>query len=480
MKYFLLILIILFNGCALLNFSGPDPIIEAKPNITEDSLKTELTLKDKEIEQLYFQLDEMNYTIDSLKQSLEISNSRVAYDPEFQLPTSIIFAGRLFDLSNERLYAKLEQIYEQELQSAHKFIPRSGKYFPLIEQIFAQYDIPDDVKYLAVVESRLSPLAYSRVGAVGMWQFMSATARGFGLKIDDFVDERKNVIKSTAAAAKFLQNNYDYLSSRGAEDWLLAVSAYNAGAGNIAKAMREQGGSDFFDLIMKSDESHNFVWRAVATKIIFENQEEIFGMKFELDESLLTQTRAVELTLKGYHKIDEWAKAQGTVVSRVWEYNPWIKIYQRERSKYSAVNDVILPPGEFTILLPIDSEPNENELVAIERELLQENNGYFTQHIVQKGDTLYDIARKYRTSITKIKNLNGLHSNVIYPGQKLKLFGSTSVSSDSDKYYVVKSGDSVSVISKKLGVSSNHLISKNNLTNNNGIVLITPGQKLYY
>jgi len=480
MKYLSLVIIILFSGCALINFYGPDPIIETKQNNPEDSLKTELTLKDKEIEQLYFQLDEVNYTVDSLKQSLEICNSRVAYDPEFQLPTSITFAGRIFDLSNERLYAKLELIYQQELQSAHKFIPRSGKYFPLIEQVFAEYNIPDDAKYLAVVESRLSPLAYSRVGAVGMWQFMSATARGFGLKIDDFVDERRNVVKSTVAAARFLQNNYDYLSSRGAEDWLLAISAYNAGAGNIAKAMQEQGGSNFFDLIMKSDESHNFVWRAVATKIIFENQEDIFGMKFELEESLLNQTRTVELILKGYHKIDEWAKAQGTVVSRVWEYNPWIKIYQRERSKYSAVNDVILPPGEFTILLPVDSEPNENDLAAIEKQLLQENNGYFTQHIVQRGDTLYDIARKYRTSITKIKNLNGLHSNVIYPGQKLKLFGSTAIGSEADKYYVVKSGDSVSVISKKLGVSTNHLISKNNLTNNNGIVLITPGQKLFY
>jgi len=474
--YFLTVLMI-FSGCSLLVLEKPDPAIVEQISPEEDSLRMELSLMNEELDSLYTMLDEISYTVDSLNQSLEICNSRVAFDPEFQIPDTITFAGRFFDLTSERLHTKLEKIYKNELQSAHKFIPRSGKYFPLIESVFSDYNIPDDIKYLAIVESRLSPLAYSRVGAVGMWQFMKPTAAGFGLKINDFVDERKNVIKSTVAAAKYLQHNYDYLSARGAEDWLLAISAYNAGAGNISKAMKEQGGKDFFDLIMKSDESNSFVWRALATKIIFENQQKIFGNEFELQESLLDQTRSVSITLKGYHKIDDWAMAQGTVVSKVWEYNPWIKIYQRERRKYSPVNDVVLPPGEFEILLPIGSVPDQDELAVMENKFLQENNGFFTHHIVKRGDTLYDIARKYKTSISKIKSINGLHSSVIHPGQKLKLFGSKP---KSDQYYVVKSGDSISAISNKIGVSSTHLISKNNLTNRNGIVLITPGQKLYY
>ena len=155
----------------------------------------------------------------------------------------------------------------------------------------------------------------------------------------------------------------------------------------------------------------------------------------------------------------------------------FINIYQRKRSKYSPVNDVVLPPGTFSIMLPVDSEPDPAAVASQENILLQENNGFFTHHVVKKGDTLYDIARKYKTTISKIKNLNGLRSSVIYPGQKLKLFGT---SSGTGKYYVVKSGDSVSAISNKLGVSMNHLIAKNNLTNRNGIILIKPGQKLYY
>ncbi|MFC1888086.1 lytic transglycosylase domain-containing protein, partial [Candidatus Cloacimonadota bacterium] len=308
----------LLSSCSLVEYFKPESIVLEPDRTVEDSLKTVLLFKEQQIDSLYFELDEMNYVLDSLQQSLEICNSRVAFDPGFHLPDSIRFAGRMFDLTNERLYEKMKKIYDQELKSAHKFIPRSGKYFPLIEDILAENNVPDDVKYLAIVESRLSPLAYSRVGAVGMWQFMKPTATGFGLKVNDFVDERKHVQKSTIAAAKYLQSNYDYLSKRGADDWLLAISAYNAGAGNIAKTMKEQGGTDFFDLIMKSDESHSFVWRAVATKIIFENQEKIFGKEFELEASILDQTRTVELTLKGYHKIDDWARAQGTNVSKVW------------------------------------------------------------------------------------------------------------------------------------------------------------------
>ena len=106
----------------------------------------------------------------------------------------------------------------------------------------------------------------------------------------------------------------------------------------------------------------------------------------------------------------------------------------------------------------------------------------YVYHRVRKGDTLYDIARKYKTTVARIKSLNGLRSNVIYPGQKLKLYGSSSGSSLSkrDKYYVVKKGETVGAIAAKLGISQNRIISMNNLKNKNGIVIIHPGQKLYY
>lgn len=483
MKKYLIFFLIFLSGLTIAGCSWwrqEIPVtVHPRENTRTDSLLYELDLRAQTVDSLYQEIYKLGNTIDSLNLALNNCQGRLTIDPGFRLPDTLTFAGRLFDLRSERLQAKLQTIYEQELRSAHVFIPRSGKYFPLIDSIFAEYHIPADTRYLAIVESRLSPLAESKVGAVGMWQFMKKTATGFGLTVNDFIDERRHVVKATIAAARFLQSNYDYLASRGAPDWLLAMSAYNAGAGNIAKAMQEQGGKDFFDLIMKSDESHSFVWRAVATKIIFEHQEEIFGQPFELQTDLLQETRRVNLKLKGYYKIDDWARAQGTVVSRVWELNPWIKIYQRTRTQYSAVNDVVLPPGEFTILLPVDSEPDQSEAARLESGFLNENEGFFTHHVVKKGDTLYDIARKYRTSVANIKSLNGLNSNIIVPGQKLKLFGDAG-SKGASGLYVVKQGDTIAQISRQLGVSMDRLIAANNLVSRNGVVIITPGQKLYY
>lgn len=473
-------LLIIISGCS---YNGSIKTVKNQPFCElsrEDSLQMEVQFQNELIDSLNQRIHNLQYTADSLSQALDISNSRIAVNTEFQLPDSIEFAGYVFDLTNERYYNKLQKIYEQELKSAHKFIPRTGRYFTLIDSIFAKYNVPADAKYLAIAESRLSPLAYSRVGAMGMWQFMKYTGPGYGLKINSFIDERKNVMKSTVAAARLLQNNYAYLKNKGVEDWLLAITGYNAGIGNVSKAIREQGGSSFFDVIMKSDESHNFVWRALAAKIIIENQIKIFGSAFELQDPLLEITKSVKLELKGHYKIDDWAIAQGTTVNRVWENNPWIKIYQRSRSKYSPVNDVVLPPGNYEVLIPRDSEIKAKELADIQKQFLKENAGYFTHHTVKRGDNLYDIAKKYKTTISKIKNLNGLKSNTIHPGQKLKLYGTTSSVKKTNSFYLVKSGDSVSNIAKKLGVTSNHLIVKNNLYNNNGIVLINPGQKLYY
>ncbi len=438
------------------------------------------------IQQLQRMVDSLQFQVDSLSLELETSNSRVAVCTDFMIPDSIVFAGTTFNLHNERIYAKFEEIYQNELKSAHRFIPRSGKYFPVFDSIFTEQEVPLDAKYLAIAESGLNTVAQSWVGAMGPWQFMKTTAKGYDLKIDNFVDERRNVFKSTVAAAKYLKNAKRMLSEQGADDWLLAMAAYNAGPGAIIREVKNQGGKDFFSLIMRVDETNRYVWRAVAIKMIFENEEAIFGKKFERETSLLDETRSVKLNLKGHYKIDDWAKAQGTTVSKVWEYNPWIEIYQTKRTKYTPINEVVLPPGEFDILLPKESVPDTGEIAKIEKKFLEKNSGYFKYHTVQAGDNLYNIARKYKTTVANIKAINNLKNDTIHPGQKLKLHGTpgSGGSSSSGGVYVVNKGDSISSIAKHLKVTSSHLIAKNNLkVKDNGgskVVIIYPGQKLKY
>jgi peptidoglycan lytic transglycosylase D len=463
------------NSIELRYLSASDSTIQ----VVVDSLFYLIDDQERMIDSLYFLNQQQALTIDSLEVALEISNNRLAIDQHFSIPDTIYFAGRAFDLTNERLYSKFEKIYNQEVKNAYKFIPRSGKYFAIFDSMFTEYNIPLDVKYLAIAESQLSPMAQSSVGAGGIWQFMPSTAKGFRMRIDSFVDERRDVFVSTKSAALYLLNSYDYLSNRGVEDWLLTMCAYNAGAGSISKAIKQQEAYDFFDILMKVDETHKYVWRAAAIKLIFDQEEKIFGKKFERQQSLLDYAHREDVKLKGHYKIDDWAKAQGSTIGRILELNPWIKIYKQSRKKYSAVNNVVLPPGEYKIVIPNGNHKDYAELDRLKELFKKENAGFFTQHIVKKGDTLYDIARKYKTSVSKIKSMNALKSNVIYPGQKLRLNGSgTPV--QGTRTYVVKSGDTVGGIASKLGISSKWLITMNKLNNNDGIVIIHPGQKLYY
>ncbi len=476
-----LLSIIFIASCSVNKLANEEQQYETMAEESSENWESVLAEKNVTIDSLSMVVENLYFMVDSLMYELDVANSRVAVNTEFQIPDRFMFAGREFDFSNDRVYAKFERIFAQELKSAHRYIQRSGIYFDIFEEYLEKYDIPSDAKYLAVAESDLNAMATSHVGAAGIWQIMPSTARGLGLQINSFIDERRDIFKATDAATRFLRGNYNFLAERGAEDWLLAMSSYNAGVGNISRAIREQQAYDFFDIMMRTDETHHYLWRAVAIKMIFEHEEEIFGQHFTRDLPIREQTRVETLNLKGHYKIDNWAAAQGTSVRRIWELNPWIKIYQRSQGRYSAINDVVLPPGDFTILVPIEAEKDRVELERITKQFQNENAGYFTHHIVQKGDTLFGIARKYNTSVSSLRRLNGLNSDLIRPGQKLYLFDApTGSASSSTNTYEVKSGDTVSTIAQKLGVSTNHLITMNNLRNNNGVVLIYPGQKLSY
>ncbi len=478
-----------------------DPLMDSLYQVIDDqSLK---------IETLQMMLDSLQCIVDSLKQDENGSDDFFVINKNFQLPDSYEFAGIKFDLKNERIRNKLQLIFDYEVKKAYKYIPRSSTYFPIFENYFAQYNIPDDAKYIACAESYLSYMAYSSVGAAGIWQFMPGTGKQYKLVINDYLDERRNVFKATEAACQYLNNSNEYLLQREIDDWLLVMASYNAGMGNITKAISEQGAKDFFSLIMRHDETNDYVWRAIAIKIIFENEETLFGKRFEREPFLLDKAKVATLDLNGYHLLNEWAIAQGTNISAVWELNPWIKINKKKQGKYSKINQMILPPGQFQILIPIDAVPDSAKLAELQLKYQEQSKPIVKNdkiyHKVKKGETLSHIAKKYGVTVTDLKAWNHLKKNKIVKGMTLvinreslqdSVYTNTatqitqtkedkSVKTEKKKSkYVVKSGDTLYRIAKRIGVSQDQLISKNNLktkkVNGQVTVILQKGQVLFY
>jgi len=225
------------------DFSGTESDIERAEEVynyqtTIDSLYKELIDREVLIDSLIFEISKYKDNI-------------MIIDVGF--PNKIEFAGQIIDLTIERNLERFEKAYNSEVKSAVTFIPRSGRYFALMDSIFTETGVPIDTKYLAIAESRLSYRAHSHMGADGIWQIMPNTGKHYKMQINDFIDERRDIYKSTQVAAQLLNDTYRYFSQKGAEDWLLAYCAYNAGMGNVNKVLQAQGGTKFTDLIFKRD-----------------------------------------------------------------------------------------------------------------------------------------------------------------------------------------------------------------------------------
>lgn len=534
----LLLMFVTFLSAINLNiFKNNDQDEENNPLL--DSLYQVIDDQNEKLENMQTIIDSLQTIVDSLNYDDGSAKEQYVIN-YFELPASYEFAGIKFDLKNERIRSKLQLIFDYEVKKAYKYIPRSTIYFPIFDSCFAKYNIPDDARYLAVAESYLSYMAYSSVGAAGIWQFMSSTGKLYNLSINEYLDERRNIFKATEAACKYLNNSNEYLLQREIDDWLLVMASYNAGLGNINKAISDQGAKDFFSLIMRHDETNDYIWRAIAIKLIFENEEKIFGKKLNREPFLLDSAKTVKVKSNGYHSLADWAIAQGTNVSAVWELNPWIKINKKNQGRYSKINQITLPPGTFEILVPKNSTPDTLLLAQVEKRFMERSKQVVKSNIivhrVKRGETLSLIAKKYGVTVTDLKSWNHLRRSTLRRGMTLKINketlqdstystnNSTMIAQDTtstkvvtqnntsnntlitpkskitkadvkkvtkvkdtkkkSKKYTVRRGDSISTISNKIGVSEERLISKNHLKtkkrNGKTIVMLQKGQVLKY
>lgn len=382
-------------------------------------------------------------------------------------------------------------------------------YMPQFEEIFSLYDMPEELKAMAVIESAMNPLAVSRVGAKGMWQFMYSTAKIYGLNIDSFVDERLDPVKSAHAAAQYLQDAYEIFG-----DWNLAIASYNCGAGNVNKAIRRSGGKrafwDIWPYLPKETRGYVPAFVGALYTMNFYKEHGIKPVAVAMPEHVDTFQITKMLHLK------QVSELTGAPLEELKNLNPQ---YKHEIIPGNDREYILRVPFRYTnaFLENEDSLYRHKADVYFNpvtiKKIKDGGDGERIVYRVKSGDYLGKIASRYGTTVAKIKKWNNLKSNNIRVGQRLILYrggrvpastgsssnaakstsaksGTTAKSSTAVKstqssgqkipegmpytVYTVKDGESLYLIAKKFpGVSAQNIMDFNGIGSN-----IKPGMKI--
>jgi len=317
---------------------------------------------------------------------------------------------------------------------------RGGRYEDMIRRILKEKGLPQELIYLAEAESGFKPLALSRAGARGMWQFMGSRGSGYGLQRSWWVDERQDPEKSTRAAARHLKDLYNQFG-----DWYLAMAAYNSGPGTVQAAVKRTGYADFWELYRRNvlpRETRNYVPIIVAVTIMAKNPAQ-----YGLDHIVPDKPAAID-TVKIDYPVDLRLVAEciDVPVTDLQELNP------------SLLRMTTPKDREFELHLPTGSKDRYLDAVAA---IPPGMRVWWRYHKVQGGDTLASIARSYRTTVKAISAANNLDSNQLEPDAKLIIPiapGKHAFSEDPATYsrhamaYRVKKGDTVSSVAENFGV----------------------------
>ena len=385
---------------------------------------------------------------------------------------------------NETIFSFIHYFAVRNRGYSKMILERKDTYLPLFEEALARHQMPDDIKYLAIIESGLNPRARSRVGAMGLWQFMPATGREYKLFVNSHMDDRMDPELATEAAVRYLKALHRMFG-----DWEVALAAYNCGPGNVRKAIRRSGGKKTFWEIYNHlpRETRSYIPQFQAIMYVLRYAEE---HNIVLEEAAFPMAYE-KIKLENTVDLEHFSEISGICIEDLEELNPSILKRQIPQShKHYALR---IPKAQSAFLAEnkdwiIDSlSMRSNTLIAQQPQIHEETATQSANRIiyrVRSGDALGTIAQRHNTTVSNLKTWNSLNSNLIRAGQNLTIYakdaglGNTLVSTDSDsnsKVYTVQPGDSLWLISRKMeGVTIEQLKKLNNLNNSQ----IKPGQRL--
>lgn len=343
-------------------------------------------------------------------------------------------------------------------RSIQTSLTRSAKYRTLIDKALAEQQLPKGLAYLPVIESAYLPKLTSRAGAYGIWQFMPATAREYGLRVDWWVDERADPERSTRAAAKYLKDLHRMFG-----DWSLALAAYNCGPGRVRRTLKEAGASSFWELLdagLLPKETRGYVPTFYATLIIASDAE-TYG--FTLGKPHESDIRTVDL--HGPLSLEYIAEAIEVDKEVLEDLNPGLR-------------RGVVPPGRASVRVPA----RYAETLLARADTLRQEDAYvkYCAFKLRKGDTVNDLARRIGSNAETILAMNNLEpTDRLGAGDSIYLpvraYELSALLSRGDSFYAVKRGDTLYSIAKANGLSVSELRELNDLDSD---ARLKPGQKL--
>ncbi|WP_026956736.1 LysM peptidoglycan-binding domain-containing protein [Algoriphagus vanfongensis] len=387
---------------------------------------------------------------------------------------------------NDRIFSFIQYFTVRNRDYTKMVLARKDHFWPMFDETLRKHEMPEEIKFLSIIESGLDPQIRSRVGAMGLWQFMPATGRMYGMNVNPDVDDRMDPELSTESAAKYLKSLY-----RMFDDWELALAAYNCGPGNVRKAIRRSGGKKTFWGVYNylPRETRGYVPQFQAMLYILNHLDE---HNFHPEEP--TYAVAYEkIRFDRAMSLEKLAELTNLCVADLEKLNPSIKrrkvpetnrsmAIRIPRSKAPFVQDNLAWISDSLGNAPLTLLASDKLIVQPVESLAQEIQREGITYRVRSGDVLGRIASRHGVSVSQIKSWNGLSSNLIRVGQRLTIYSANtqaiaqvSTNSSGQKTYTVQPGDSLWIISKRhTGLSVEQIKRLNNLNNNN----IKPGQKL--
>lgn len=307
---------------------------------------------------------------------------------------------------NERVEKWLDHYTTSNRKSLARSLKRSGKYITRVKEIFREASLPEDLAYVAIVESGYYPFAQSPKKAVGHWQFMKRTAKANGLKINYWYDERRDPEKSAQAAARKLKDLYERFAS-----WELALAAYNCGRYRVERTIKRTGIRDYWALPLPR-ETENYVPKIMAVLFIVK-EPEVFGFASSWEEKVPWE----EVVVKGCVDLRLVAQCARCSLKEIQELNPELRQLCTPPDKEEYI--LKLPANKKEIFLENFTSLPEKEKYLSKKEIARKK---VIVYKVKRGDTLSKIAKQFRVSLGKVKKWNNLRSDRIYPKQRIKIY----------------------------------------------------------